>query len=64
MPPEMTFEGPLLPQARGMVLSPGLNPCPLHWQADSYSLHHQGSPAFAYFSLEAYLGFFPPLLLL
>ena len=22
-----------------------LNPCPLHWQADSYPLHHQGSPA-------------------
>ena len=21
-----------------------LNPCPLHWQADSYPLHHQGSP--------------------
>ena len=21
-----------------------LNPCPLHWQVDSYSLYHQGSP--------------------
>ena len=24
----------------------GLNPCPLHWQVDSYPLYHQGSPAF------------------
>ena len=23
---------------------PGLNPCPLHWQADSQPLCHQGSP--------------------
>ena len=23
---------------------PGLNPCSLRWQADSYPLHHQGSP--------------------
>ena len=23
----------------------GSNPCPLHWQVDSYPLHHQGSPA-------------------
>ena len=22
----------------------GSNPCPLHWQADSQPLHHQGSP--------------------
>ena len=22
----------------------GLNPCPLHWQADSQPLCHQGSP--------------------
>ena len=22
----------------------GLNLCPLHWQADSYPLHHQASP--------------------
>ena len=25
-------------------LDQGWNPCPLHWQADSYSLYHQGSP--------------------
>ena len=23
---------------------PGLEPCPLHWQADSQPLRHQGSP--------------------
>ena len=31
---------------RGMwdLPRPGLEPCPLHWQADSQPLHHQGSP--------------------
>ena len=24
---------------------PGSNPCPLHWQADSQPLRHQGSPS-------------------
>ena len=27
----------------GMFLDQGLNPCPLHWQADSQPLCHQGS---------------------
>ena len=31
--------------ACGMFPQQGLNPCPLHWQADSYPLHHQGSPS-------------------
>ena len=30
--------------ACGIFLDQGSNPCPLHWQADSYPLHHQGSP--------------------
>ena len=30
--------------ARGILPDQGLNPCPLHWQADSQPLHHQGSP--------------------
>ena len=30
--------------ARGIFLDQGLNPCPRHWQADSYPLSHQGSP--------------------
>ena len=30
--------------ACGIFPDEGLNPCPLHWQADSQPLHHQGSP--------------------
>ena len=26
----------------------GSNPCPLHWQADSQPLHHQGSPLYVF----------------
>ena len=33
------------PTACGIFLDQGSNPCPLHWQADSYPLHHQASPA-------------------
>ena len=29
----------------GIFLDRGLNLCPLHLQADSFSLSHQGSPA-------------------
>lgn len=29
--------------AGGIFLDQGLKPCPLHWQLDSYPLHHQGS---------------------
>ena len=29
--------------SRGVFPDQGLNPCSLHWQADSYPLHHQGS---------------------
>ena len=32
------------PAACGILPDQGLNPCPLHWQADSQPLHHQGSP--------------------
>ena len=28
----------------GIFLDQGSNPCPLHWQADSLPLSHQGSP--------------------
>ena len=28
----------------GTLLDPGLNLCPLHWQANSQPLYHQGSP--------------------
>ena len=30
--------------ASGIFLDQGLNPCPLHWQEDSYPLHHQEGP--------------------
>ena len=30
--------------ARGIFPNRGSNPCPLHWQADSQPLRHQGSP--------------------
>ena len=31
--------------ACGIFLDQGSNLRPLHWQVDSYPLHHQGSPA-------------------
>ena len=39
--------------ACGIFPDQGSNPCPLHWQADSQPLHHQGSPFISYF---VYLG--------
>ena len=32
--------------ACGILPDQGLNPWPLHWQADSYLLYHQGSPLY------------------
>ena len=37
--------GPSHSAACGILPDQGSNPCPLHWQADSQPLHHQGSPA-------------------
>ena len=36
--------GPSCSTACGIFPDQGLNPCPLHWQADSQPLRHQGSP--------------------
>ena len=36
--------GPSCSAARGIFPDQGSNPCPLHWQADSQPLSHQGSP--------------------
>ena len=36
--------GPSCSAARGILPDQGSNPCPLHWQADSQPLRHQGSP--------------------
>ena len=36
--------GPSCSAACGIYPGQDSNPCPLHWQADSQPLHHQGSP--------------------
>ena len=36
--------GPSCSPACGIFPDQGSNPCPLHWQADSQPLRHQGSP--------------------
>ena len=37
--------GPSCSAACGIFPDQGSDPCPLHWQADSQPLRHQGSPA-------------------
>ena len=39
-------QGPSCSAACGIFPDQGSNPCPLHWQADSQPLRHQGSPHF------------------
>ena len=39
-------------EACGISLDQGSNPCPLHWQADSHPLGHQGSLVPVNFSLS------------
>ena len=41
--------GPSCSAACGIFPDQGSNPCPLHWQADSQPLRHQGSPQLALF---------------
>ena len=41
--------GPSCSAACRIFPDQGSNPCPLHWQADSQPLHHQGSPMFTIF---------------
>ena len=36
--------GPSCSAACGIFPDQGLNPCPLHWQADAQPLRHQGNP--------------------
>ena len=43
--------GPSCSAACGILQDQGSNPCPLHWQADSQPLHHQGSPQLNIFIL-------------
>ena len=39
--------GPSCSAACGIFPDQGSNPCPVHWQADSQPLRHQGSPPFS-----------------
>ena len=47
--------GPSCSAAHGIFPDQGSNPCPLHWQADSQPLRHQGSPHGCYI----FMSFFP-----
>ena len=40
--------GPSCSAACGILPDQGSNPCPLHWQAYSQPLRHQGSPPFCF----------------
>ena len=42
--------GPSCSVACGIFPDQGSNPCPLHWQADSQPLRHQGSPLYSFLS--------------
>ena len=42
--------GPSCSAACGIFPDQGSNLCPLHWQADSQPLHHQGSPLKKFFN--------------
>ena len=44
--------GPSCSAACGIFPDQGSNLCPLHWQADSQPLRHQGSPASRAFALQ------------
>ena len=41
--------GPSCSVACGILPDQGSNPCPLHWQADSQPLRHQGSARFLFY---------------
>ena len=43
--------GPSCSAACGIFPDQGLNPSPLHWQADSQPLRHQGSPGWRNYSI-------------
>ena len=46
--------GPSCSAACGIFPDQGSNPCPLHWQADSQPLRHQGSPTSGKFLKEQF----------
>ena len=43
------------PEACGIFPDQGSNPCPLHWQAGSHALYHQGSPSILCTSPRTYI---------
>ena len=47
--------GPSRSVACGIFPDQGLNPCPLHWQADSQPLRHQGSPVVHFIYSNVYI---------
>ena len=47
--------GPSCSAARGIFPDQGSNPCPLHRQADSQPLRHQGSPLIAFKTLFSWV---------
>ena len=47
-PSVVAAHGPSYSAACGVFLDQGSNLCPLHWQADSYPLCHQGSPQYCF----------------
>ena len=46
--------GPICSAACGIFPDQGSNPCPLHWQADSQPLRHQGSPVILSWKMFSY----------
>ena len=52
--------GPSRSAACGIFPDQGSNPCPLHWQADSQPLRHQGSPRLSVF-IPMFSGFYTAL---
>ena len=48
--------GPSCSAACGIFPDQGSNPCPLHWQADSQPLRHQGSPLFILLFILCFFG--------
>ena len=56
--------GPSRSAACGILPDQGPNPCPLHWQADSQPLRHQGSPILGFYFAKWFIEYFTHVLLL
>ena len=50
--------GPSCSVACGIFPDQGSNPCPLHWQADSQPLRHQGSPLKIFFNVFSFFWYY------